>query len=87
MKDDNQRRASDPLILEMHGDIKVLLSKLDNHSDWIDKHDASDTKNFKEINEQIVAAKATIKTVGVIGGMVLAFIEMLHNVIPWIRGK
>ena len=59
---DGLRRKSDDLISEMAGDIKVILSKLNDHSNWIKEHQKSDDASFKEINAEIISAKATVKT-------------------------
>jgi hypothetical protein len=59
---EDYRRRSDDLIGEMAGDIKVILSKLNDHSLWIREHQESDDKNFKMINDEIISAKATVKT-------------------------
>jgi hypothetical protein len=57
---DELRRKSDDLILEMAGDIKVILSKLNDHSNWIKDHQIADDKNFTKINDDILIARTTI---------------------------
>ena len=79
------RRKSDDMMVEMAGDIKVILSKLEDHSSWIKDHQKSDDDNFKAINKEIISAKASVKVVGWIGATFVGLLEFVHNFWPFIK--
>lgn len=57
-------------ILEMHGNVEVIMSEVKNITEWTKKHEASDKTHFDRIYKKVSSLYKYATSVAVVAGAV-----------------